>query len=384
MFSRHLTAMAGHFQTLETDDPAAGLRPLTLRKAWKGDELDVLCLAINAMQENLSRTYAKSQQAERTAESQARFPKENPNPVLRVSAEGVLTQANDASRGFIDHLGCSLGQRIPEECFAPLREALVSGRVCEMEARYEGRTFAFAVRPLPDQGYVNLYGLDVTERMQALEAVQHSLHEKEILLKEIHHRVKNNMQVISSLLFLQMEHVSNPADRELFAESQKRIQAMALVHEELYGAADLASVSMPDYVARLVERVLAGASVPVRPVFGIEAVCLPITRSIPCGLALNEMVMNAVKHGFPPGGPCAGEPVLRVELRESAGEYGLLVEDNGPGLPAGFDINATPTLGMTLLTGLAKQLGGDVTARTPPGGGASFLLRFPVSEHPAG
>jgi two-component sensor histidine kinase len=376
LVSRHLAAAAQHFRSLDLSGGELRLPELHFSRKWAGDELDILCLAVNAMQENLSATYAKARMAEQEARSQARFPQENPNPVLRVTAEGVLTSANQASDGFLAHVGCALGQRLPKAYGELLHEGFATGRVQRFEAEYDGRTDAFAAVPVLAEGYMNLYGMDITERKQASDVIARSLEEKEILLKEIHHRVKNNMQVISSLLFLQMEHVSNPADRALFAESQKRIQAMALVHEELYGSKDLSSVGMREYVPRLVDRVLAGADIPVSTEFELDEVRLPVTRSIPCGLALNELVMNAVKHGFRPVPGRAVEGRLRVALRRVGEEAVLEVEDNGPGLPPDFSVEASPTLGMTLVASLVRQLGGELTAKNAPGGGALFRLRF--------
>ena len=215
----------------------------------------------------------------------------------------------------------------------------------------------------------------VVGRLDAENSVLGSLHEKEILLKEIHHRVKNNLQIISSLLFLQAEYVVDPQDRTMFEESQKRISAMALVHEELYGSADLSSVDMGDYVPRLVERVVAGADVPVQVVFDVEDMPLPVTRSIPCGLVLNEMVMNAVKHAFRNG----REGRLLVSLARRQGQVELAVEDNGPGLPQDFSLESASTLGLNLITSLASQLAGSVAAQNVERG-ARFALHFPVEE----
>jgi len=215
----------------------------------------------------------------------------------------------------------------------------------------------------------------VVGRLDAELDVRNSLHEKEILLKEIHHRVKNNLQVISSLLFLQAEYVIDPQDRAMFEESQKRISAMALVHEELYGSGDLSSVAMGEYVPRLVERVVASSDEGVQLDFAVQEMRLPITRSIPCGLVLNEMVMNAVKHAFKGG----QEARLRVALERTDGHIELSVEDNGPGLPLNFSLESPATLGLTLITSLARQLGGTVSAQTTASG-ALFRLVFPVEE----
>lgn len=377
MVSRHLAAAAQHFQTLRVNPAGGRLQELRLDKRWAGDELDIMCLAVNHMQENLVSMYDQACQADRQAKSLARFPEENPYPVLRADERGVLIYANKASQEFLTQTGGSLGQPLPEQYRSAIQLALGTGEVRHLEAELGCRTYAFALRPVPSEGYVNLYGMDITLRKEAMDAIRRSLTEKEILLKEIHHRVKNNLQIISSLLFLQMEYVSLPQDKELFTESQKRIQAMALVHEELYGAEDLSSVNMREYVPRLVERVLAGADIPVRLECQVDEVRLPVTRSIPCGLLLNELVMNAVKHAFRPGAhEDRSTGLLRVSLRREESRLVLEVEDNGPGLPPDFDIRATPTLGMTLVSSLTQQLSGEVSAHSGPSG-ARFRLAIP-------
>jgi two-component sensor histidine kinase len=376
MVSRHLSMAAQHFQTQRVSQGALEFRELRMNKKWAGDELDILCLAVNRMQENLASVYAQACMADQEAKSQARFPQENPNPVLRVGARGQLHFANQASQGFLSAIGADPGLPMPEPYGSIARTANATGEVQYFEAEFDGRAYAFAARPIQPDGYVNIYGMDITLRQKAMDSIQRSLAEKEILLKEIHHRVKNNLQIISSLLFLQMEYVSLPQDRELFTESQKRIQAMALVHEELYGAEDFSSVDMREYVPRLTERVLAGADIPVRLECLVDDILLPVTRSIPCGLILNELVMNAVKHAFRPRIVGRDEGFLRVSLRREPGLLVLEVQDNGPGLPQDFDITATPTLGMTLVSSLSDQLGGRVSARNDSEG-ATFRLEMP-------
>jgi PAS domain S-box-containing protein len=663
MISRHLATFAAFLGSYSLGGEN---RPLTLDKKPAGDELDVLANALNTMQEGLATSYAQVLAAQAEARSLARFPQENPSPVLRAGADGVLLTANPSSASLLAHLGVHVGQKLPEAYASIVAQALARGGEQRFEIAFGQRFFVFSASPVPAEGFVNIYGLDITERKQAEEQlrgseariralfdatsdaailmdtggvilainehgakrrglapedmlgqpitrhlppeaaasrmlqiqeavrtrgprafeenregsiyaitiypildaegvprqlasfsrditrqkeseriillnnarlqclvrvlqhkaesvqefldfslsealaltgsrlgcihhyseerrefvlkswsgeilreravkgglqacpldkaglwgeavrqrgpvivndsqaasplglgcpegpvelsnfmtvpvfqgdrimavagvgnrhggyqdadvqqfsllmdacwqvvgrldaehdVRRSLHEKEILLKEIHHRVKNNLQIISSLLFLQAEYVIEPQDRAMFEESQKRISAMALVHEELYGSDDLASVGMGEYVPRLVERVVASSDASVQLAFDVEDMRLPVTRSIPCGLVLNEMVMNAVKHAF----RSAREGRLRVSLRQSDGQIELAVEDNGPGLPQDFDLESPSTLGLTLITSLAHQLGGSVTAQSLEAG-ARFTLRFPAEE----
>lgn len=214
-------------------------------------------------------------------------------------------------------------------------------------------------------------------RLRAEGELRASLHEKEVLLKEIHHRVKNNLQIVSSLLSLQARDVTDPTLLDLLAESRARILSMALVHEDLYQSGNLASVDFRHYIEKLVARTdasSAGAS-GVRIECDLDELSLSIDRAVPLGLACNELLTNALKHAFPPeraGGP----NTVRVTLRVADGMAELTVRDNGRGLPGGFDPAAGGTLGMELVWSLAGQLRG--TAEAENDGGAVFTLRFPV------
>lgn len=203
--------------------------------------------------------------------------------------------------------------------------------------------------------------IDITERKEAEEKVQASLREKEVLLKEIHHRVKNNMQVVSSLLSLQANRVQDSASLEVLRESQNRVKSMALIHEKLYQSKDLAKVDFADYVRDLTMhlfrtyRTNAGA-ITLR-INVSENVRLGVDTAIPCGLIVNELVSNALKYAFPGGR--AGE--VRVDLeREGGGELTLVVSDNGVGFPADVDPGHTGSLGLKLVTTLADQLEGSI------------------------
>jgi two-component sensor histidine kinase len=205
------------------------------------------------------------------------------------------------------------------------------------------------------------YVRDITPRKQAEEALRASLHEKEILLKEIHHRVKNNMQVISSLLSLQSRHLTDKAAIEMFRESQQRIRSMALVHEKLYQSKDLSRIDFSKYIESLIMFLFHSYRVNsdlVRMKTEVRNVLLDINSAIPCGLIINELVMNALKHAFPGGRK--GEII--VSLRPSGDDRFILsVSDDGVGFPAGLDFHKTETLGMQLVTMLVDQLDGTIS-----------------------
>jgi two-component system, sensor histidine kinase PdtaS len=215
---------------------------------------------------------------------------------------------------------------------------------------------------------------DITERKREEEKIRASLREKEILLKEIHHRVKNNLQIISSLLNLQSAHIRDPRALEVFKEGQGRVRSMALIHEKLYQSDDLARVDFSEYMRNLAAylfrsyEVHAGA---VRLNVEAEDVLLGVDTAIPCGLIINELVSNSLKHAFPGGGGGS----INIRLRPAGAErLTLTVADDGVGLPEGFDVRATPSLGLQLVNTLARQLGGDVLVGDCAG--AEFSITF--------
>jgi PAS domain S-box-containing protein len=223
------------------------------------------------------------------------------------------------------------------------------------------------------QGIV-LNARDVTEDRRAAERIQASLREKELLLQEIHHRVKNNLQVISSLLNLQSRHIQDPAILEILKESHNRVRSMALVHETLYQSGDLGRINVGEYVRRLATHLFSSYGVSpslVRLAIQIEDVEFGIDTAIPCGLFINELVSNALKHAFP--GRRRGE--ICIELRrEEDGPFLLKVSDDGVGLPPELDYQNTASLGLQLVTTLAAQLEG--TLEYAGGSGTTFQLRF--------
>ncbi len=195
-------------------------------------------------------------------------------------------------------------------------------------------------------------------RESAEAAVRASLAEKEVLLQEIHHRVKNNLQVISSLLRLQSARITDPVARDVFLESQNRVHSIALLHESLYQSSDLARIDMAEYVNRLVTgltRMYADVGRRVQVRTDVRGLTLSLDKAVPCGLIINELLTNAFKHAFPPSGPEKGSVV--VSMREN-GVVSLVVSDDGVGLPEIAAQSTSKTLGMFLVQTLSKQLRG--------------------------
>ena len=220
----------------------------------------------------------------------------------------------------------------------------------------------------------------VHERTRELEA---SLEEKEVLLKEIHHRVKNNLQVISSLLNLQSGYINDEAALQMFKESQNRVRSMALIHEKLYQSEDLARIDFAEYIRDLTNyllRMYGTGTYRVRLIVNVEDVSLDIDTAIPCGLMVNELVSNSLKYAFPMGDRSLDEQrefkaEISVDLRlDNDSNLILIVSDNGVGFPENLDFRETESLGLQLVNTLTEQLDGSIELdRT---GGTTFKITF--------
>jgi two-component sensor histidine kinase len=215
---------------------------------------------------------------------------------------------------------------------------------------------------------------DLTERKEAEEQIKASLEEKVVLLKEIHHRVKNNLQVISSLLSLQSERIADPQIHAVLQDSQNRVRSMALIHEKLYQAKDQVRVNVAEYIQNLTSylmRSYASQTTGVQLRVKADNIYLGIDTAMPCGLVINELLSNALKHAFPNG----RSGIVYVELHYAQdGCCTLLVGDNGVGMPAGLDLQKSATLGLQLVHTLVKQLDGSMEVRR--NGGVEFCIRF--------
>lgn len=198
-------------------------------------------------------------------------------------------------------------------------------------------------------------GRDITEQKKSAEYIKKSLEEKEALLREIHHRVNNNLQVISSLLSLQSDNVRDPRDHELFVESQNRVRSMAMIHEKLYQSDKFNSINFRDYLKTLINRLIYDYSQDLGHIdleLDIENVELNIETSVPCGLIINELVSNSLKHAFPQG----RNGKIIVKFHKMKDKYVLMVGDNGIGPLEKSVLESSKKLGFNLVKSLIKQL----------------------------
>jgi PAS domain S-box-containing protein len=214
---------------------------------------------------------------------------------------------------------------------------------------------------------------EVTERKKAEEKIKTSLREKEVLLKEIHHRVKNNMQVISSILNLQSKYVKDKQALEIFKNGQSRIRSMALVHEKLYESEDLANIDFAEYV-RSITHYLFGLheiSPLIRLNIDIKGVLLDVNTAVPCSLIINELLSNSLKYAFP--GEREGKICVGL-YSDKGNKFTLIVKDDGIGFPKDTDFRKTESLGMQLVIMLVEQLGG--TIELDKSKGTRFTIKF--------
>ncbi|MCX9080555.1 MAG: PAS domain S-box protein, partial [Candidatus Methanoperedens sp.] len=219
---------------------------------------------------------------------------------------------------------------------------------------------------------------DITEQVQAEEQIKASLREKEVLLQEIHHRVKNNMQVISSLIALQAGYTEDEQVHQMFRESQSRIRSMALVHEQLYRSHDLARIDFSRYIGELTSNLMHSYQKTlgrIRLEVHSDPIFLDVDTAIPCGLIINELVSNALKHAFPNG----RDGIINIEFHlNSEQSLTLIVRDNGVGFPEELNVHRTETLGLQLVTSLTAQL--NATIGLQQANGTMFEIRFAAPE----
>jgi PAS domain S-box-containing protein len=230
-----------------------------------------------------------------------------------------------------------------------------------------------------DEGTMVLAGVvDISDRKREEERLRAALKEKEILLGEIHHRVKNNLQIVHSLLDLQSASISDPAAVEMLRDGQNRIRSMALIHQLLYFSKDFARVDFATFLDNLIPTLVSSYAIESdRFTISINAADgqLPLNAAVPCGLIANELISNAFKHAFP--GERRGE--ITIELNRDGTDHAvLMVSDDGIGIPDDLVLESTSTFGLQLVMLLADQLGGELEIhRSTP---TRFLLRFPMQR----
>lgn len=218
---------------------------------------------------------------------------------------------------------------------------------------------------------------DITSRKHVEDALRSSLREKEILLREIHHRVKNNLQVISSLLSLQSGYITDERSKEMFIESMNRVKSMAGIHAKLYESKDFARVDFTGYISGLVSQLINSYAIyPEKITFitDIKDIVLDINNAVPVGLIVNELISNALKHAFPDGR--SGEITITADQKDTLAT--LTVADNGIGFPPHIDFRNSKSLGLLIIVGLVEQILGDISLTREKG--TKFTITFSIDS----
>jgi len=215
--------------------------------------------------------------------------------------------------------------------------------------------------------------VDISELKDAENKIKASLKDKEVLLREIHHRVKNNMQIISSLLNLQIDYLNDEDAIDVLKESQNRVKSMAMIHEKLYLSTDLTKINFVDYIQSLISNLFYSYNVKedhIKPILKIEDVNLNIETAIPCGLIITELISNCLKYAFP--NQMKGKII--ISLKQVEDKFELIISDNGIGLPENININKIKTLGILLVKSLTEQIDGKISIQRK--NGTQFKITF--------
>ena len=350
--------------------------------------------------EDKLRTYGRTleqQVEERTNE--LRQSKEKQRAILDGIGDAVIVLDNDLNIMWtnavaMNQCGAVIGRKCYEaykllqkpcaECIA--RKTYADGvlRTSEEEGILKDGTrinFIASCSPIrnPDGEVISVVEVlhDITERKRVEDRIKKSLQEKEVMLREIHHRVKNNLQVVSSLLNMQARTARDKETIEILSESRDRIKAMSLIHSQLYEGRDLAEINMKGFIDQLLGQLFQSYPIGgtrITRVVRVDDYPFPISTAVPVGLIINELLSNALKHAF----NGRGEGEIEVSLIASeGGRINLTVSDDGVGLPPGFNINKSKTLGLRLVKILAEdQLQGNLEVTSD--GGTTFKMEFDI------
>jgi len=315
------------------------------------------------------------------------------NSVIIADAEGKIEWVND---GFTRMVGLSkevLGKRIEDINVYENVEKAISEAIIEKHSkifeshvhRGDGKEMwiSSTLTPIFEHGdqlkKLVFVDTDITESKKMEQQIIASLKEKDVLLKEIHHRVKNNLQIIISLLNLQSGYIKDEETLKAVREGQNRVRSMALVHEKFYQADELSEIDFGDYTEKLchfLRQSHGEEDSPVEFKINTDGVTLDMDHAMPCGMLVTEIVSNSLKYAFPNN----RKGQISIEMKKFPQRKILFsISDNGIGLPADFDVESSDSLGMQLINALAKQLDGELAVSGKNGAKFSFTFTYPKS-----
>lgn len=312
--------------------------------------------------------------AEKQIVNLAKFPAQNPSPVLRVNLDGIILYANNASQLLLESCGCAVGSMMPVFWKTNIEDSIKNNSMKIIEENVYDKIFEFVIAPAIDMDYINIYGRDVTDRKKLEKSLKEALNEKEILLQEVHHRVKNNLVVLQGLVEIQqLKFKNDPVTKEALEKTKLRINAMGKVHQFLYQSKSLSNIDFSAYIRNVVHELSLAFYADERNInisFDLEPINLDIKIATPCGLILNELFLNVFKYAFLDGD---GGRVY-VSLKKKNGKVELIIKDNGIGMSDDFNFGNIKTLGLKLVVMFTRQINGEIHYKR--NNGSEFLIRF--------
>ncbi|HTY52338.1 MAG TPA: PAS domain S-box protein [Methanomicrobiales archaeon] len=332
----------------------------------------------------------RAEEALRESEEMFRNPVERSTVGVFLVQDGTIQYANPRLAEMAGYFGEPMAGTLFEPMILPgdlpkVQEAmgrLARGETPAEHVEFRAREKNGAIREVEAYGSSMIYHgrpaifgtlIDITERKRMEGQIAASLNEKEVMLREIHHRVKNNLQIVNSLMNLQIQKVGDPATVSALTDTQARVRAMSLVHERLYKTRELSRIDLKDYITKLAEELMRSQKVTQKVGLDLrlQGISLDINLAIPVGLILNEILTNSLKYAFPDGRD--GKISISAE-REPSGLV-IRIGDDGVGILAGFDWQKSNTLGMKLIHGLVSQVNGTITMERD--GGTRYEIRIP-------
>jgi PAS domain S-box-containing protein len=326
---------------------------------------------------SISTDITERKRAEEERREIAMFPEQDPHPVLRVSREGVLLYANPASRALLEQWDCRVGGALSAAAWRELVEPLLATERPEVEVACRGRLYSLVCVPFEAEGYLNVYGRDVTERRRVEDRLRQALADKETLLREVHHRTKNNLQMLCDLFYLKAEAVESRETKEALEDGYMRVYAFARLQEQLYLSMEHGVVHLASYLRGIGDgfRQLH-REVTMRLELPEEEIHLDLDRTTHCGLLVNELLTNALKHAFPDGR--RGE--VGLSLRLLGDQVQVVVWDNGVGMGPDVDLEQPKSLGLRIVGILARRIRAAVAIAGAAGTRVTVTFPLQIDE----
>jgi two-component sensor histidine kinase len=312
-------------------------------------------------------------QQEERINALARLHEENPNPVLRFAPDGELLYRNEGTEKHWDSLDLETGEPLGDPFDKWVRTAWERQETMKHELSLGDHWYQLDLVPVQDLNYINLYAVEITEQKKAERAIEQSLEEKQLIIKELHHRIKNNLQMASSLLDLQSSTLENTSAKNALKQSKNRLRTMAMIHDKLSRSEEGENVRLDEYLSSIVRDIVSmyRNDEEVNIEFKLMASTVPSEIAVPCGLIVNELVTNALEHGLSD----TTDETLRFELDCDNDQHRLVVADNGVLADQNFTLNDPDGLGLNIVLSMVEdQLGGELTLNT--GEWTTFEVQF--------